>query len=109
MAMTTADDNSRLYDLSIDLGELDPDPAADTTSTCPARTSFLQWLTRASCSSPPLQGLNGVEEEKEVEPEAEAAEEGAMPGHEKDCQCGKCRLIRAYLAMEEGREVDTLG
>jgi hypothetical protein len=53
--------------------------------------------------------LNGVEEEKEVEPEAEAAEEGAMPGHEKDCQCGKCRLIRAYLAMEEGREVDTLG
>lgn len=83
MAMTTADDNARLYDLSIDLGELDPDPAADTTS------------------------LNGAEGEKEVEPEA-VEEVGAMPGHEKDCQCGKCRLIRAYLAMEEEREGDAL-
>jgi hypothetical protein len=34
MAMTTADDNSRLYDLSIELGELDSDPAADSTRAC---------------------------------------------------------------------------
>lgn len=72
------------------------------------RTSLLQWLTRVLFAPPPSpspQGLNGVEEEKEVE----AVEEvGAMPGHEKDCQCGKCRLIRAYLAMEEEREGDAL-
>jgi hypothetical protein len=57
-----------------------------------------------------LAGVEGgeavVEEgEEKAEEEEEAKEEGVLPGHEKDCECGKCRLIRAYLAMEEGAEV----